>query len=76
MDNKKLNISLSDELLEVLQGIANEHGITVAEALKRGIATLKYINDEANQGTKFLVWRGDDLKVVKFIEFGKKDGKI
>ncbi|WP_344263884.1 hypothetical protein [Actinomadura napierensis] len=49
----RLSISLTGEALAAAEAIAQEHGVSEGEAVRRAIAVLKFLSDEMAAGTVF-----------------------
>jgi hypothetical protein len=54
-ESKRLTVSLSEEAVAKLEWIAKSKGITLAEALRRAIATEGYILQEIGKGRQVLI---------------------
>lgn len=55
----KLTVNLPDETVQDLREYAENHGITMTEALRRFITRGKYFDDEIQNGGKVLVEKED-----------------
>jgi predicted transcriptional regulator len=56
---KRMSINLSSDVAKWLESIAEEQNISQSEALRRAIATEKYLLDERNKGSKILLQKAD-----------------
>jgi hypothetical protein len=64
---KKVTVNLSDETIEDLKAVAEKQGITLTEAIRKAIATEKFVQDERDEGAKILVERpGGRVREVEF----------
>jgi predicted transcriptional regulator len=64
---KKVTVNLSDETIEDLKTVAEKQGITLTEAIRKAIATEKFVQDERDEGAKILVERpGGRVREVEF----------
>lgn len=64
---KKVTVNLSDETIRDLQEVADKRGITLTEAIRRAIATEKFVQDERDEGSKILVEKpGGRVREVEF----------
>ena len=52
---QKISVNLSNEVLAVLRDIAEKDSVTMTEALRRAISTLKFVNDADADGKDVLV---------------------
>lgn len=64
----KLTVNLPDETVQDLREYAENHGITMTEALRRFITRGKYFDDEIQNGGKVLVEKED--KTLREIVLG------
>lgn len=65
--NKRMSINLSSDVAKWLQAIATEQNISQSEALRRAIATEKYLLDERSKGSKILLQKSDkEIREVVF----------
>jgi predicted transcriptional regulator len=51
----KLTVNLSDDLIRVLEDLANARGTTQTEVLRQAISTEAQLQAEVNQGSKILI---------------------
>jgi metal-responsive CopG/Arc/MetJ family transcriptional regulator len=64
---KRMSINLSSDVAKWLQAIADEQNISQSEALRRAIATEKYLLDERSKGSKILLQKSDkEIREVVF----------
>ena len=64
---KKVTVNLSDETIRDLREVADKRGITLTEAIRRAIATEKFVQDERDEGSKILVEKpGGRVREVEF----------
>lgn len=52
---KRVTVNLSEEAVKSLEALANKRGITMTEALRKAIATEKFLADEVAEGSKVLI---------------------
>ncbi|MFC4535565.1 ribbon-helix-helix domain-containing protein [Sphaerisporangium dianthi] len=64
----RISVSLSEEVLETLQQIADKHGVSVTEALRRSISAHKFLDDVKTSGNTVLLWNQATGKIQKVIE--------
>jgi predicted transcriptional regulator len=65
--NKRMSINLSSEVAKWLESIAADQHISQSEALRRAIATERYLLDERQNGSKVLLQRADkEIREVVF----------
>jgi metal-responsive CopG/Arc/MetJ family transcriptional regulator len=57
---KRMTISLNDETAEMLDYLATSQGISQNEALRRAIATEKYLKEELQSGNRILVQKSNN----------------
>jgi hypothetical protein len=55
----RLSVNLSPQVAEALTWIANKHGTSITEAVRRSISTQKYIEDAVDHGAKILIAEKD-----------------
>ena len=64
---KRMSINLSSDVAKWLESIAQEQNISQSEALRRAIATEKYLLDERSKGSKILLQKSDkEIREVIF----------
>jgi metal-responsive CopG/Arc/MetJ family transcriptional regulator len=64
---KRMSVNLSSDVANWLESIAKEQNISQSEALRRAIATEKYLLDERQKGSKVLLQRSDkEIREVIF----------
>jgi hypothetical protein len=66
MAGRKVTVNLGEEAVAAIDFIASERGITFVEALRRAIATEKFMTDETRAGNKILVKRGGRMSEILF----------
>ncbi|MCI0634934.1 MAG: ribbon-helix-helix domain-containing protein [Actinobacteria bacterium] len=67
MAMKKVTVNLSDETIEDLKAVAEKRGITLTEAIRKAIATEKFVQDERDEGAKILIEKpGGRVREVEF----------
>ncbi|MCO5993971.1 hypothetical protein [Actinoallomurus rhizosphaericola] len=49
----RVSISLTGEAMAAAEALAEEHGITEGEAVRRALAVFKFLSDETARGTVF-----------------------
>ena len=64
---QRLSINLSTEVAEALQWIAEKHGSTITEAVRRCISTQKYVEEALDKGAKVLI--AEDGQPVRELVF-------
>jgi predicted transcriptional regulator len=64
---QRLSVNLSTEVAEALQWIAEKHGSTITEAVRRCISTQKYVEEALDKGAKILV--AEDGQPVRELVF-------
>jgi hypothetical protein len=64
---KRVNVSLSEETIAMLQGITSRHGVTMTEAIRIAIKTEDYIEQQIESGSKVLIEKPD--KTIREIVF-------
>jgi metal-responsive CopG/Arc/MetJ family transcriptional regulator len=57
---KRMTISLNDETAEMLDYLATSQGISQNEALRRAIATERYLKEELQGGNRILVQKSNN----------------
>lgn len=65
-DTKQLSVRLRTDVINDLQELANEEGITATSALQKAIATEKYLRAQIKRGSKILVKDGDEIRELVF----------
>lgn len=55
----RLSVNLSPEVADALGSIADEHSITITEAVRRAISIQNYVETALQQGAKILVAEPD-----------------
>ncbi|AFY70145.1 hypothetical protein Pse7367_1869 [Thalassoporum mexicanum PCC 7367] len=63
---KRLSLSLSPELYQVLDSLAESQSLTKAEVLRKAIATEDYIQRQKKDGAQILIRRGDEISEIVF----------
>jgi predicted transcriptional regulator len=64
---QRLSVTLSTEVAEALQWIAEKHGSTITEAVRRCISTQKYVEEALDKGAKVLI--AEDGQPVRELVF-------
>ena len=64
---QRLSVNLSTEVAEALQWIAEKHGSTITEAVRRCISTQKYVEEALDKGAKILI--AEDGQPVRELVF-------
>ena len=64
---QRLSVNLSTEVAEELQWIAEKHGSTITEAVRRCISTQRYVEDALDKGAKILI--AEDGQPVRELVF-------
>jgi predicted DNA-binding protein len=65
---QRLSVNLSPEVAEALQWIAEKHGSTVTEAVRRCISTQKYIEEALDKKAKILIAEeGQPVRELVFV---------
>jgi hypothetical protein len=65
---QRLSVNLSPEVAEALQWIAEKHGSTVTEAVRRCISTQKYVEEALDKKAKILVAEeGQPVRELVFV---------
>lgn len=55
MGHTKISVNLSDEVLNALRELAARNNVTMTEALRRAISTLKILQDAQDEGKSVLL---------------------
>ncbi|AFZ61451.1 DUF2188 domain-containing protein [Anabaena cylindrica FACHB-243] len=64
---KRMSITLSGDIANLLEYLASSQGITQNEALRKAIATEGYLLEERQQGSKILIQKPDkEIREVLF----------
>lgn len=64
----KISVNLSDEVLAALRELAARNNVTMTEALRRAISTLKFLQDAQSEGKSVLL-RDPHSKEIERIFF-------
>lgn len=51
----KLSVNLSQEIVDVIRGLAKRRSTTMTEVIRKGISLDKYLQDAVDKGGKILV---------------------
>jgi hypothetical protein len=51
----RLSVNLSQEVAQALREVADRHGCSITEAVRRCVSTQKYIEDNVEAGAKILL---------------------
>ena len=68
MGYRKISVNLSDEVLDALHELAARDNVTMTEALRRAISTLKFLQDSQREGKSVLL-RDPDTKETERLIF-------
>lgn len=60
ISNKRMSISLSSDIAQMLEWLAETQNLTQNEALRKAIATEAYIQKEIREGSKILLQKADN----------------
>jgi phosphoribosylcarboxyaminoimidazole (NCAIR) mutase len=64
----RLSVNLSREAADALRAIADRHGITLTEAIRRAISTQKFVEDALDDGAKVLIAEpGESARELVFL---------
>ena len=65
---QRLSVNLSPEVAEALQWIAEKHGSTITEAIRRCISTQKYVEEALDKRAKILIAEeGQPVRELVFV---------
>jgi hypothetical protein len=64
MATRRVSVNLTEEAIKSLEALAHKRGITMTEALRKAIATEKFLVDEVSEGSKVLI-RSKDGKETR-----------
>ena len=65
---QRLSVNLSPEVAEALQWIAEKHGSTVTEAVRRCISTQKWVEEALDRKAKILIAEeGQPVRELVFV---------
>ena len=65
---QRLSVNLSHDVAEALQWIAEKHGSTVTDAVRRCISTQKYMEEALDKNAKILIAEeGQPVRELVFI---------
>ena len=56
---RKVTVNLPDETIQRIRAIADKHGLTMTEAIRRAIITESYLEDQIEKGNKILLEKPD-----------------
>jgi hypothetical protein len=59
MATRRVSVNLTEEAIKSLEALAQKRGVTMTEALRKAIATEKFLVDEVSEGTKVLLLSKD-----------------
>jgi predicted transcriptional regulator len=65
-DKKKLTVSLSSEIVDVLRDLASSNDSTMTEELKRAISDRKFFSDRKAEGSRILLENDAERTYVEF----------
>lgn len=68
MGYRKISVNLSNEVLDALHELAARDNVTMTEALRRAISTLKFLQDSQREGKSVLL-RDPDTKETERLIF-------
>ena len=57
---KRVSVSLPLDTIEQLDKIANRHGITMTDAIRRAVTTEAYLDNEIQENSKILIQKSDN----------------
>lgn len=57
---RKVTVNLPEETISRIQAIANRHGLSMTEAIRRAIITESYIDEQIEEGSKVLIQKPDN----------------
>ena len=60
LQTKRVSVSLPLDTIEQLDKIANRHGITMTDAIRRAVATEAYLDNEIQENSKILIQKSDN----------------
>ncbi|MGF1481268.1 MAG: ribbon-helix-helix protein, CopG family [Cyanophyceae cyanobacterium] len=63
---KKVTVALPLETIEKIKLIANRHGLTMTDAIRRAVTTEDYIENAIKEGNKVLLQKEDNYREVVF----------
>lgn len=55
MATRRVSVNLTEEAIKSLEALAQKRGITMTDALRKAIATEKFLVDEVGEGSKVLI---------------------
>ncbi|MFP4253458.1 MAG: ribbon-helix-helix protein, CopG family [Halothece sp.] len=58
-ETKKVTVNLPTETIERIREIADKHGLTMTEAIRRAIITESYLEKQIAEGNKILLEKPD-----------------
>lgn len=58
-ETKKVTVNLPTETIERIREIADKHGLTMTEAIRRAIITESYLEKQMAEGNKILLEKPD-----------------
>lgn len=65
---QRLSVNLSPDVAEALQWIAEKHGSTITEAVRRSISTQKYVEEALDKKAKILIAEeGQPVRELVFV---------
>lgn len=59
-ETKKVTVNLPTETIERIREIADKHGLTMTEAIRRAIITESYLEKQMAEGNKILLEKPDN----------------
>ncbi len=65
-DRVKVTITLSEEVLEAVQALAEDRDTTMTEIFRQAITTEKYLHDAQKGGGKLLIEKGKTTREIVF----------
>jgi hypothetical protein len=64
---KRMTISLNDDIVQMLEKLADSQGVTQIEAIRRAIATESYLKGELENGSTILIQKSNnEIREVVF----------
>ena len=65
---QRVNVSLTGEAADVVRELAARHGVSPAEVVRRALAVQRFIDEETDSGSAFLVRKSNgDTDRIQFV---------
>ena len=64
---RRLSVNVALDVGEAIDELAERHGTTITDVIRRAVSTYKFVNDEVASGGKILVERNGTVREVKFL---------